>query len=239
MLNLANFSSIFIANWKLHGNIEFINQYYQKLSIKSNNCVVICSPSIYLNHLKTNSKNLFSGSQDVSIYNEGAYTGELSAAMLADNNINFSLVGHSERRQYFYESNEKVRSKSINLIENKIIPIICLGETLEQKEKKMTKEILTEQINQSVPEVSNFENTIIAYEPIWAIGTGLTPTINEIEDVHEFIKSISNKFKNFKVLYGGSVKASNSADINNLKNVDGCLIGGASLKVDEFNTIIS
>ncbi len=239
MINLANFSSIFIANWKLHGNIEFINQYYQKLSIKSNNCVVICSPSIYLNHLKTNSKNLFSGSQDVSIYNEGAYTGELSAAMLADNNINFSLVGHSERRQYFYESNEKVRSKSINLIENKIIPIICLGETLEQKEKKMTKEILTEQINQSVPEVSNFENTIIAYEPIWAIGTGLTPTINEIEDVHEFIKSISNKFKNFKVLYGGSVKASNSADINNLKNVDGCLIGGASLKVDEFNTIIS
>ncbi len=239
MINLANFSSIFIANWKLHGNIEFINQYYQKLSIKSNNCVVICSPNIYLNHLKTNSKNLFSGSQDVSIYNEGAYTGELSAAMLADNNINFSLVGHSERRQYFYESNEKVRLKSINLIENKIIPVICLGETLKQKEKKMTKEILTEQINQSVPEVSNFENTIIAYEPIWAIGTGLTPTIDEIEDVHEFIKSINNKFKKFKVLYGGSVKASNSADINNLKNVDGCLIGGASLKVDEFNTIIS
>ncbi len=239
MINLANFSSIFIANWKLHGNIEFINEYYQKLSINSNNCVVVCSPSIFLNHLKTNSKNLFSGSQDVSIYNEGAYTGELSAAMLADNNINFSLVGHSERRQYFFENNEKVKLKSINLIENKIIPVICVGETLEQKEKKMTKEILTEQINQSVPEISNFENTIIAYEPIWAIGTGLTPSINEIEEVHQYIKNINKKLNNFKVIYGGSVKASNSADINNLKNVDGCLIGGASLKVDEFNTIIS
>ena len=239
MIKLANFSSIFIANWKLNGNIEFINQYYQKLLNNSKNCVVICSPSIFLNRLNTDSKNLFSGAQDVSIYNEGAYTGELSAKMLIEDKIQFCLVGHSERRQFFNEKNEIVNLKSKNLIENKIIPIICIGETLEEKEKNLTKEVLIKQIEESVPDISNFENTIIAYEPIWAIGTGLTPTLDDIEEVHEFIKNINNKFNKFNVLYGGSVKASNSADINGLKNVDGCLVGGASLKVDEFNSIIS
>ncbi len=239
MINLSKFSSIFISNWKLNGNIEFINQYFTKLLINSNNCVVVCSPSIYLNRLKTNSNNLFSGAQDVSIYDEGAYTGELSAKMLSDENIQFCLVGHSERRQYFNEKNHLINLKIKNLISNKITPVICIGETLEEKEKKITKEVLTKQINESIPDIANFENSIIAYEPIWAIGTGLTPSLEDIEQVHEFIKNINNKFGKFKVLYGGSVKASNSAEITNLKNVDGCLVGGASLKVDEFNSIIS
>ena len=239
MINLANFPSIFVANWKLNGNIEFIKQYYQKLSINSKNCVVICAPSIFLNQLDTNANDLFSGAQDVSIYEEGAYTGELSAKMLADNNIQFCIVGHSERRQYFEEKNKNINLKSKNLIENEITPIICIGETLEEKEKKMTKEVLSKQIQESVPEVSNFKNTIIAYEPIWAIGTGLTPTLKEIEEVHGFIKNFDKKFNQLKLLYGGSVNASNSNNINSLKNVDGCLVGGASLKVDEFNSIIS
>tara|TARA_Y100000996_G_C22348191_1_gene571638 strand:+ start:25 stop:744 length:720 start_codon:yes stop_codon:yes gene_type:complete len=239
MINLANFPSIFVANWKLNGNIEFIKQYYQKLLSNSDNCLIVCSPSIFLTHLNKNEKNLFSGAQDVSIYNEGAYTGELSARMLADNNIKFCLVGHSERRQYFSEKNKTVNLKSQNLIENNVIPIICIGETLEQREKNMTKEILQNQIQESIPNISNFENTIIAYEPIWAIGSGLTPSLQEIDEVHEYIKNINNKYNKFKVLYGGSVKSSNSADINSLKNVDGCLVGGASLKVEEFNIIIS
>ena len=99
--------------------------------------------------------------------------------------------------------------------------------------------MLTKQVLESIPEIANFDNAVIAYEPIWAIGTGLTPSNVEIAEVHDFIKNINNKFNNFRVLYGGSVKASNSADINGLKNVDGCLVGGASLKVDEFNSIIS
>tara|TARA_B100000963_G_C22410123_1_gene572868 strand:- start:67 stop:786 length:720 start_codon:yes stop_codon:yes gene_type:complete len=239
MINLANFSSIFIANWKLNGNMDFIKQYYDKLYPDPKNCTVICSPSIFLNTLQRNDKNLFSGSQDVSIYEEGAYTGELSAKMLSESRIKFCLVGHSERRQYFNENNKIVNLKSINLIKNNIIPVICIGETLEQKEKQMTKKILLSQIDESVPELSNYQNTIIAYEPIWAIGTGLTPSLKEIEEVHELIKNSNDKFVNFKVLYGGSVKSSNSADITNLNNVDGCLIGGASLKVDEFNLIIS
>ena len=239
MINLSSFSSIFIANWKLNGNIDFIKEYYQKLLTNPNNCVIICSSPIYLNKLSNNEKNLFSGAQDVSIHNDGAYTGELSAKMLSDCKIKFCIVGHSERRQNFNENNETVSQKSKNLIENNIIPIICIGETLEQKEKKITKEVLTKQILESIPEIASFDNAVIAYEPIWAIGTGLTPSNGEIAEVHDFIKNINNKFNNFRVLYGGSVKASNSADINNLVNVDGCLIGGSSLITEEFNSIIS
>tara|TARA_A100001011_G_scaffold78844_1_gene81472 strand:- start:6574 stop:7293 length:720 start_codon:yes stop_codon:yes gene_type:complete len=239
MINLANFSSIFIGNWKLNGNHEFINQYYQKLLLNSKNCVVICSPSIFLNSLESNNENLFTGAQDVSIFQEGAYTGELSAGMLKDCKINFCLVGHSERRQYFNEKNDIVNKKCINLIDNNIIPVVCIGETLAEKEKKLTKQILNTQIKQCIPKISNSENTIIAYEPIWAIGTGLTPSLDDIQEVHQFIKNIDKKYNNFKILYGGSVKPSNSADIKGLNDVDGCLIGGASLKVDEFNSIIS
>ena len=239
MINLSTFSSIFIANWKLNGNIEFINQYFNKLLAKKENCTVICPPSIFFNYLKVNDTNLFSGAQDVSLYDEGAYTGEISAKMLRDIDINFCIVGHSERRQYFNEKNEIINLKSKNLIENNIIPVVCVGETLEQKENQLTKEVLKKQIKESISKLSNFKNTLIAYEPIWAIGTGLTPTLDEIEGVHEYIKNIDPKFNQFKVLYGGSVKASNSSEINSLKNVDGCLIGGASLKVDEFNSIIS
>ena len=133
MIKLSNFSSIFIANWKLNGNLAFIKEYYQKLSTNSNNCTIICAPAIYLSILQTNAKNLFFGAQDVSIYNEGAYTGEISAEMLKEKKSNFCLVGHSERRQYFKDSNETVRFKSINLINKNIIPVICVGETLEQK----------------------------------------------------------------------------------------------------------
>ena len=159
--------------------------------------------------------------------------------MLKDNNIDFCLVGHSERRQYFAETNNNVNIKSSNLIEENIIPVICIGETLEQKEKNLTEEILSTQIKDSIPNLANHQNALIAYEPVWAIGTGLTPTLDEINQAHELIKNFDTKFRSFKVLYGGSVKSSNSKEINGLSHVDGCLIGGASLKVDEFNTIIS
>jgi len=238
MINLSNFSSIFIANWKLNGNLPFIKEYYQKLSTNSNNCTIICSPTIYLSNLQTNKKNLFFGAQDVSIYNEGAYTGEISAEMLKEKKSNFCLVGHSERRQYFKDTNETVRLKSINLINKNIIPVICVGETLEQKEKKITKSILSKQLEEGLPDISNYENTLIAYEPIWAIGTGLTPTIEEIDIVHQSIRKINNKISNYKIIYGGSVNAKNSHDIISLSDVDGALIGGASLKIDDFNKII-
>ena len=239
MVNLNKYSSIFIANWKLNGNYSFLKDYYQKLNVNSDNCTIICSPSIYLKSLKGNNENLFCGAQDVSLYKEGPYTGELSASMLKDNDIDFCLVGHSERRQYFAETNENVNIKSSNLIEENITPVICIGETLAQKENNLTEEILSTQIKYSIPSSANHQNAIIAYEPVWAIGTGLTPTLDEINQVHELIKNFDIKYRSFKVLYGGSVKSSNSKEINELNHVDGCLIGGASLKVDEFNLIIS
>ena len=239
MVKLDKYSSIFIANWKLNGNSSFLKQYYEKLKVNSNNCTIICSPSIYLKSLKGNNENLFSGAQEVSSYKAGAYPGELSAAMLKDNNIDFCLVGHSERRQYFSETNNNVNIKSTNLIEENIIPVICVGETLKQKKNNLTEEILSTQIKDSIPNLANHQNALIAYEPVWAIGTGLTPTLDEINQVHELIKNFDQKFINFKVLYGGSVKSSNSKEITELSHVDGCLIGGASLKVNEFNTIIS
>ena len=239
MVILDNYSSIFIANWKLNGNSLFLKDYYENLKLNSNNCNIICSPSIYLNSLNFDNRNLFRGAQEVSCFKEGAYTGEISAKMLKDININFCLVGHSERRQYFAETNVNVNIKSTNLIEENIIPVICIGETLDHKEKNLTEEILSTQIKESIPNLANHKNTLIAYEPVWAIGTGLTPTLDEINQVHELIKNFDTKLKKFKVLYGGSVKPSNSKEINELSNVDGCLIGGASLKVEEFNKIIS
>ncbi len=238
MVNLSDFSSFFIANWKLNGNIDFIKDYFSKLQLNSKNGVVICAPNIYLNLLQKNNKNLFSGAQDVSKYHEGAFTGETSVNMLNDLGVDFCLVGHSERRQYFHENNREVLSKSNNLIEKKIIPVICIGETLEDRQKKITKNVLSKQLEECVPSNSNFQNALIAYEPIWAIGTGLTPKLDEIDEVHDFIRNFDKKFKNFKILYGGSVKASNSIDIVSLNNVNGCLIGGSSLKIDEFNKII-
>ena len=238
MFNLSDFSSFYIANWKLNGNKSFIVDYFQKLQTNTENCLVICPPVIYLNLIKSNNKNLFIGSQDVSLYDEGAYTGEVSVNMLVDNEVKFSIVGHSERRSYFNETNENVLLKASKLIEKNIIPIICIGETLKQKEKNITKDVLSKQLDNCIPKISNFKNTLIAYEPIWAIGTGLTPTIEQISEVHTFIKNYDNKFNNFKVLYGGSVKSSNSEQINKLENVNGCLIGGASLNINEFNKII-
>ena len=138
MIDLSHFTSFFIANWKLNGSFQFIDNFTEFLKVPktAKNCITLCPPNLYLNYLKLKKGDFKLGAQDCSYFDEGAYTGELSAAMLADNNINFSLVGHSERRQYFFENNEKVKLKSINLIENKIIPVICVGETLEQKEKK-------------------------------------------------------------------------------------------------------
>jgi len=240
MIKLDNFSSFFIANWKLNGNFQFIDQFIAEISLPrdKSKCVVICPTSIHLDYMIKNKKEFYVGAQNVSQHKVGAFTGEISADCLSDLNVNFCIVGHSERRQFFYEKNEEINNKSENLIKNNIIPIICVGETLEDKEKGITNDILEEQLKYSIPISSNFENSIIAYEPVWAIGTGLTPTNEEINDTHGFIKGHNAKFNKYKVIYGGSVKSNNVKEITSLLNVDGALIGGASLKSDEFTKII-
>ena len=240
MLKLSNFSSFFVANWKLNGNLQFIDQFISNISLPNANskCVVICPTAIYLDYLSKNKNGFYVGAQNVSEHEEGAYTGEISVRSLIETNVDFCIVGHSERRQIFKEKDQDINLKSQRLVANNVIPIICIGETLEQKEKGITNTVLEEQLMNSIPSSSTFENTIIAYEPVWAIGTGLTPTIDEIDETHRFIRDHNDKFNKYKILYGGSVKASNAREITDLANVDGALIGGASLKSEEFTKII-
>tara|TARA_Y100001970_G_C14180741_1_gene829694 strand:+ start:555 stop:1280 length:726 start_codon:yes stop_codon:yes gene_type:complete len=241
MLNLSQFSSFFIANWKLNGNLSFIKEYIHSLNKNSSNtnCVVICPPAIYLNNFKDNTNHFYLGAQDISKFEKGAFTGEISAKSLTDFGVNFCIVGHSERRHYFNENDELVKEKALKLLENEIIPIICVGETLEEKKNNKTIDVITNQILNGIPPESNDKNTIIAYEPVWAIGSGLTPSIDEIDIVHKSIRDINKNINNYKIIYGGSVNSKNSKDIISLSNVDGALIGGASLKIDDFNNIIT
>ena len=240
MIKLDDFSSFFVANWKLNGNFQFIDQFIGELSLPKDRsrCIVICPTSIHLDYLSKKKGGFYLGSQNVSQHKCGAFTGEISVDSLSNLNVSFCIVGHSERRQIFYEKDEDIKLKSENLIANKLIPIVCVGETLTQKEKGITNQVLEEQLKTSIPNSSNSSNTIIAYEPVWAIGTGLTPTIKEINNTHHFIKNHNPKFNNYKILYGGSVKSNNVKDIISLSNVNGALIGGASLKSDEFTKII-
>ena len=240
MIKLDNFSSFFIANWKLNGNFQFIDQFITEISLPRDRskCVVICPTSIHLDYMSKNKTEFYVGAQNVSQHKDGAFTGEISADSLSDLNVNFCIAGHSERRQFFFEKNKEINHKSENLIKNNLIPIICVGETLADKEKGITNDILEEQLTKSIPISSNFQNTILAYEPVWAIGTGLTPTNEEINDTHSFIREHNAKFNKFKIIYGGSVKSNNVKEITSLLNVDGALIGGASLKSEEFTKII-
>jgi triosephosphate isomerase len=240
MIKLKSFSSFFVANWKLNGNFKFIDQFISNISLPGDKskCIVICPTSIHLDYLSRKKTGFYLGAQNISQFKDGAFTGEISADSLQDLNVNFCIIGHSERRKIFYEKDEEIKFKAENLINNNIIPIICVGETLEEKEKGITNEILKKQLKNSVPSSSNSDNTLIAYEPIWAIGTGLTPTTKEIDNTHIFIREHDPKFNKFKILYGGSVKTKNVKEITCLLNVDGVLIGGTSLKLDEFANII-
>ena len=241
MIELSHFSSFFIANWKLNGSFEFIDNFVHDLNIEKStkNCISLCVPYVYLNYINKIKGDFYLGAQDCSLFESGAYTGEISAKMLKELKIDFCIVGHSERRQYFNETSDIVRQKAIQLIENKIVPIVCIGESLNDKNKNLTHQVLKDQINNSMPETSNEFNTVIAYEPIWAIGTGLTPTIEEIEKSHNFIRNLSNKYLNYNIIYGGSVNSKNSKQISKINSVNGALVGGASLKITEFNQIIS
>ena len=243
MLKINGFDKIIVANWKLNGSFEFIKRYleaiHSKTSFSNNKCGIICPPSIYLQYCYINIPPLHLGAQDCSIFNSGPYTGEVSALMLKENNCQFCIVGHSERRQIFNQSNQQVSLKADNLIHNKINPIICIGETLDEKNKGLTKEVLQKQILNSFPKNSSIQYVIIAYEPIWAIGTGLTPSFKEIEGIHSFIKNEIKNFTNYKILYGGSVNSENAKDIMDLENVDGVLVGGSSLDSSEFIKILN
>ena len=241
MLEIKEFNKIIVANWKLNGSNDFLEAYFEELDLKNLNsdvCGVICPPVTFIQNCNSKLFSLYLGAQDCSKFKEGAYTGEISASMLKENNCIFCIVGHSERRQVFKENNEDIKIKAAQLLDEKIIPIICIGETLEQKKMHKTHEVLKEQVINSLPPNSSKESVIIAYEPIWAIGTGMTASLEEINNIHEYLKKDIKEIEDYKILYGGSVNSKNASDIMNLENIDGVLVGGASLKADQFSEIL-
>jgi len=233
------------ANWKMNLLIDDGKKLLENLNRIESEQVLVCPTFTALNPLYelAKSKNIKIGAQNCNANSTGAFTGEISAEMIKDCGCDYVILGHSERREQHEESNDCVNQKAISAHKQELITIICVGESEEIYNSGKTKETLKEQLKNSIPANSNCRNTIIAYEPIWAIGTGKVPTLDEIADIHDFIMEfVCNNFDNIddslKVLYGGSVKKDNAKDIMNIKNVGGVLVGGASLDADSFNIIV-
>ncbi len=240
MVEIKNFNKIIVANWKLNGSTSFVKDYIKGLDYNPNNspsnCLIICPPVTYINQF-INSDYLI-GAQDCSIFKEGAYTGEISSKMLSDIGCNFCIIGHSERRALFNDIEINIKQKIENCFNDHIIPILCVGENLMQRKQGLTKDIIKDQLNLGLPKKFKSDQIILAYEPLWAIGTGIIPKTEEIHEIISFIKNDILNEKDYKILYGGSVKAENYKQILDLDDVDGLLIGGASVNIDEFNKIL-
>jgi triosephosphate isomerase len=230
-----------MANWKMNGDIAMTRHYIQMLNQAKVNPeinLVIFPPAIYLSEFKQLNKtdNLFLGIQNVYAQDKGAFTGELSIAMAKEYGCHYVLIGHSERRHVIKED-ENLIAKKFHLVKDyDMIPVVCIGETLEEYQNKTTREVLKRQLESlKINDAFSLEKSIIAYEPVWAIGTGLTPTPNEIQkvfkDIREIVAKIDKQSHNVPLLYGGSVTLDNIKAIDDIKEGQGVLIGGASLKV--------
>ena len=243
---------IIIGNWKMNGSFtnikslcESLNQNLNKIIEKVD--ITVCVPSPYLDYVQKNIFGISLGAQNVSQYDKGAFTGEISVHMLKEFGCKYVLLGHSERRIFFSENNNAIIEKAKKSLEYGLIPIICIGETLEQRLSGNLYNVLVNQLESFINVLSfkQFSHIIIAYEPVWAIGGKSAATLEQIEKAHTLIRTIileSNK-KNLaeivRIIYGGTLKASNASDILFLKGVDGGLVGGSSLNAKEFSKIIN
>ena len=231
-----------ISNFKSNKNLNESILYESKLRKKGlqNLNLIICPSSPFLSDFQGNNYEL--GAQDVSAYIEGSYTGETNAKQLNSLGVKYVLVGHSERRKYFNESEKDLVNKIANAFAHGIQVVLCIGESHLQYTNQETNAIIEKQLALVMNEFNREElkNIIIAYEPIWAIGTGITPTVEEIEETTHFIKKIVQNYYelNLPVLYGGSVNQKNIAKFNSISNLDGFLVGGASLDFDELSNLI-
>ena len=238
------------GNWKMNGLATESSAELKALIAKlqaadTGACdVLICPPATLVFQMAELAKgsNLNIGGQDCHAAEKGAHTGDTSAAMLKDAGATYAIVGHSERRTDHAETNEIVKAKAEAAIAAGLIAIVCVGETLEQRESGETLSVITDQVKNSLPAGATAQNTVIAYEPVWAIGTGKTPTPADVAEVHAHMRSDLNGLMQdadgVRLLYGGSVKGSNAAELMALDNVDGALVGGASLKAEDFWPIV-
>ena len=237
------------GNWKMNGTRAALLELQAMISAHADPSVdiLICPPATLLREaaILTEGSAIRIGGQDCHAEVSGAHTGDISAAMLADAGASHVILGHSERRENHEESSDLVRAKARAAHAANLIAVICMGESLAEREAANTLDIIAGQLASSIPDATNAGNTVIAYEPIWAIGTGLTPTVEQIDEVHDYIRqSLIARFgpeigNSMPLLYGGSVKPGNAAEIFATDNVDGALVGGASLKQSDFSPIIN
>ena len=237
-----------IANWKCNGSKSMISEWFSDFSvnyIETNEPFIgIAPPSIYIENVLANIPTKLIGvnigSQDIDT-SSGARTGAVSSEMILDYGCKFSIIGHSERRQFYNESNNDIRQKILN-IANKTLTILCVGETEEENKNDLTKDVIKKQL-EVIEEIDFDDSLVIAYEPVWAIGTGNTPTPDNINEIHKFIKDVvqstSTNSEIPLVLYGGSVNEDNAENFFKEEFVDGALIGGASLDGRQFANIIN
>ncbi|GGD75616.1 triose-phosphate isomerase [Lacimicrobium alkaliphilum] len=235
---------IVAGNWKMNGNLALVKTMQQSISsIELDNVdIVVCPPAVYINAF--DAPDLLTGAQDISLFEAGAHTGDISAGMFAELGCQFVIVGHSERRTDHSESNELVAKKASAALEQGLTPIVCVGEPLQVREAGQVFDYVAEQLDAVISTigVERLSELVIAYEPVWAIGTGQSATPEQAQDVHRFIrehlaKADSEAGMRIRILYGGSVNARNASALFAQADVDGGLIGGASLKQDEFLAI--
>jgi triosephosphate isomerase (TIM) len=234
---------LIVGNWKMFGrlaDLEEISALEGALGGLTGLDVAVCPPFTLLGEAARRfvASPIAFGAQDVSTKEDGAQTGDISAAMLADSGARYVIVGHSERRRDHGETDEMVRAKADRALSAGLTPIICVGETIEQRKAGEAGEVVSAQVLAATPRAGQ---VVLAYEPVWAIGTGLTPTIAEIAEIHGLIRNTAPVAEpgRVRILYGGSVKPANAAEIFTASDVDGALVGGASLKAADFSAIIA
>jgi triosephosphate isomerase len=241
-------NKLIVGNWKMNGglasNEALLGAIVDGLSSVSHAQLAVCVPAPYLAQVQTRLQGsaLAWGSQDVSAHEQGAYTGEVSAHMLKDFACRYAIVGHSERRQYHGETDEVVATKAQRALAAGITPIVCVGETLAEREAGQTEAVVKRQLAAVIHAVGHCTSElVVAYEPVWAIGTGLTATPEQAQQVHAVLRAqlmaASQKANRVHILYGGSMNAANAASLLAQADIDGGLIGGASLKPADFLSI--
>ncbi|GLQ07223.1 triose-phosphate isomerase [Sneathiella chinensis] len=238
------------GNWKMNGlaresAAELTALVERMKAVAPAACdVLICPPATLVREMATlaEGSGVAIGGQDCHANESGAHTGDISAEMLKDAGATYCLVGHSERRTDHGESNDTVKAKAEAALRAGLIAVVCVGETLDEREQGRTLDVIAEQVTHSLPSGATAANTVVAYEPVWAIGTGKTPTPADVAEVHAHIRSTlagkADASDAMRILYGGSVKGSNAAELMALENVNGGLVGGASLKAADFWPIV-
>ncbi|SCI18974.1 MULTISPECIES: triose-phosphate isomerase [unclassified Romboutsia] len=242
---------IIAGNWKMNKTIAeavaFVNDVKDRVN-NGNVEAVICAPFLALKDLKevTKGTNIKVGAQNMHFEESGAFTGEVAPSMLKEIGVDYVVIGHSERREYFNETDETVNKKVLKALEHGILPILCCGETLEQREAGETKAVCKVQVEKALENVAkeDLSKVVIAYEPIWAIGTGKTATAEDANDVISYIREVvkglyGDLANEVRIQYGGSVKPANVAEIMAQSDIDGALVGGASLAADDYVKLVN